>query len=148
MKKHMWMVSVVLGLFAWVGLGMGFAEVIYPVNPQTNLPNTSSNVTLTILKMDGTDITGDPDQYPIPGQPFLVRVNGNVTIAPVVLVDNASSPLTTSRYRGVCTNYGDPTDTSLDFLPPANLSSDRFQLTPKDLGGRAVIKMISAPHER
>jgi hypothetical protein len=146
MKRHTWIVCIVVALFAWVGLGTGLAAVIYPINPQTNLPNTSSNVTLTILKVDGvTDITGDPDQYPIPNQPFLVRLNGGGPIITYLeLIDNPSSPLTTSRYPGICTNYDDPNNPvgeNLDFAPPAIVPPDRFQLIPKDFGGRAVVRI-------
>jgi hypothetical protein len=115
---------------------MASAEVIYPVNSQGS-PDTNSPVYLTIWK-NGVDITGDPDQYPVPGQPFQVKLNG-ATLGSVQFSSVAG--VTTSAYPGVCTNFGDPTDTSLDFDPPVIISSDSFQLNPKDFGGRAVVQI-------
>ena len=108
MKRHIQIVCIVVGLFAWLGLGMAYvlAEVIYPVNTQPPYGPMTGTVTLSILKMDGvTDITGDPDQYPIPDQPVLVRLNG-AALTSVALVDNPSTPLTTSRYPGIVQTLG------------------------------------------
>lgn len=144
MRRQIWIVYIVVGLFAWLGLGPGFViaqgAVIYPVSPQPPYgPITNSTVTLKIFNEAATtEITGS--WLPIPNQPILVRVNGT-TLGTAELLDNSNTPLTTSRYPGVCTNFGDPIDTSLDFDGPAFVPPDGFKLTPKDSGGRAVVRI-------
>jgi len=146
MKRHILIVNAVMVLVAWLALGLGYAfaqgTFIYPVDDskQNYPPIASSTVKLSILKMDGvTDITGDTNSYPIPEQPFLVKVIG-ATLSTIELVENATF-LTTSKYPGICTNYGDPANQDLDFDISTQTSSNTFQLTPKDLGGRAVVKI-------
>ena len=142
MKRYIWIIPVVLGLFVWASMGLGTVQaqtnVILPVDA-SGTPITSSTVTVSIIDpVTGVDITGS--WLPAPGQPINVRVNGEA-VSSFVLVDDPTTALTTSTYPGVSGNFGDPTDTGLDFDNPVVVSADIsiWKLTPLDSGGTAVI---------
>jgi hypothetical protein len=158
MKKSKWMIRGVVGLLAWLGIGfaVAHAQVIYPVSTTSPfLPNTSSPVTVSILK-DGVNVTGT--WLPEPGETVQIVVNGLVspTIS-LVCPQSAGSPcpdatatvnpiasgtLRTSAYPGRCTNFDNPsplTRFSSDFQLSGNL------LTSTDCGGMAVI-VVNGTH--
>jgi hypothetical protein len=138
MKRHKWKIHGVLALLAWFAMGVSLAQaqtnVILPVDASGS-PIPGSPVTVSILQ-GGDDRTAT--WFPVPGEPFIVRVNGEL-VSTFDLVDDATTALTTSRIPGVSTNFGDPTDTSLDFTGPVAIPPNEFEFTPQDSGGSLVI---------
>ena len=137
MRRQIWIVFIIAGLFVSVCAGtelVAFGAVIYPVGAN-GVPIPTSNVTISILTPETPpiDITGT--WLPVPEQPVVISVNGIQSQPAVSLVVDGSEPLTTSRYPGICTNFGDGAGT----LPDFTLSG--YTLTPHDSGGRAVVKV-------
>jgi len=144
MKRHIWIILVVLGLFAWFGMGLGTAQaqgVIYPVDTDPNSvnylrPKTDSPVTVSISIPGGPVITDS--WLPKLDEPVEIVVNGavnyTINLVPSAAADpTANGVLATSAYPGVCTNSGDPSDLTDDFTLDGNT------LTPHDCGGMAVV---------
>jgi len=149
MRRQLWVVCIVVGLFAWLGLGPGFVfaqdSVIYPVNTtQQSWPYPlDRNSTVTLSLLDPNDVNHDITNtwLPEPGKSVLIKVN--VTgpssielVPPQGVVDPITSKLlVTSAYPGKCTNFGD--DTTPDFT----LNLNTLTLTALDNGGMAVVKV-------
>src|SRR5713101_4461566 len=125
MNKRTWMIQGALALFAWVCIGLGLAQagVIVPVDPSKHLPINNSSVTVSILK-NGVDVTDIWLPEPEQSVDIIVKTGGvavtpssmNLVPPPASIVfDGTTNPflnvttLTTSAYRGQCTNSG-PTD--------------------------------------
>jgi hypothetical protein len=147
MKKSKWMIRGVVGLLAWLGIGFAVAQaqVIYPVSTTSPfLPNTSSPVTVSILK-GGVNVTGT--WRPEPGETVQIAVNGvatpSITLAFTAATAGnpiANASLTTSAYPGQCTNFNNPVlaQNAADFQLSGN------NLTSTDCGGMAVIQVTAA----
>jgi len=142
MRRHLWIICIVVGLFAWLGLGMGFvfaqSNVIYPVGdtyPFPPIPNSP----ITISLIDGTnDVTAS--WLPEPGKSVRIQVKNAagqvITPTSITLVDAVPNPIiqkafATSAYPGECTNSG--TSTARDYDLVENL------LTSYDNGGMAAV---------
>jgi hypothetical protein len=147
------------------------AAVIYPVG-SNHLPLTGSPVTASIYQTSGAGSYNDVTATWLPGwQPssptqsvYVVINSGGSSVTPssINLVsppasftfDGTTNPflnattLTTSAYRGQCTNYGFNTDVTTDFtfsafptsITTPTGSKTGFLLTPNDCGGMAVVQ--------
>jgi len=148
MRRQIWIVCIVVGLFAWLGPGPGFVfaqgdpNFIYPVSTTfPYLPDWSSQVTLSILDSSGKDITAVCDFQP--NQKITIIGNG-LSGSTISLVGSVTDPIAnqalyTSAYPGVCTNYDDPTIPS--DAPDFSLNGN--ELTVKDFGGMAVVQVTA-----
>jgi hypothetical protein len=142
MRRHIWIVFIVVGLLAWLGLGMGFAfaqsNVIYPVeNAYPFAPIPNSQITISLVDLANPNNTS---WLPEPGKQVRIQVkdaSGQVItpgeIAPMPAVPNpiTSQMFATSAYPGDCTNYG--TSTAADFYLQGDV------LTSYDNGGMAAV---------
>lgn len=144
MRRHTWIVFIAVGLFAWLGLGMGFAFAqgkIYPVKPGPSggplyIPDLSSPITISLFQ-SGADVTST--WLPTPNVQVTIQVNGaggatvNIGLAAAVTDPITSKVFATSAYPGDSTNSG--TDTGPDYSLQGNL------LTSFDNGGMAAVKV-------
>ena len=161
MTKHLWLI---VGLVVSVSV-MGAAAdagVIFPINPQTRVPNLTSPVTVSLFDGSGQDITDFwlPTWRPGGVEPIYVGFNapgqtvtGVELVPPLQVVLNGTvnpflaAPMTTSAYPGRCTNYDDAlapaTEADYTFeaatIPGTNPPRPGFKLTSQDCGGMAVI---------
>ena len=139
MKRHKLMIMGVLGLLTWFAIGLvpGQAQggVIPPVNASGIPIPPPLPMTVSILDQNGNDVTDS--WLPVPNQTVTIRVNDEPVDIYGLVSDGA---LSTSAYPGECTNYGDPADTGLDFMPLVPMGINSYELTPLDHGGTAVIK--------
>lgn len=168
-KRMMRGISGLLGALAYVSGIAQAAGTIYPVDLANRLaPLTTSTVTVSIYQVNASgvyaDVTGTwlPEWSPsATSQSVYVVVNSGgapVTPSSINLVQpvnpflNANvSPVivTTSAYKGQCTNYGSATDLGADFTltatatpltTTAGTTVYGYQLIPNDCGGMAVIQ--------
>ena len=148
MRRHIWIVSILLGLFAWLSLAMGFAFAqgkIYPViqGPSGGpkfIPDQSSPITISLVDITGADLT--PSWLPGPGKKVQIQVKNEAgqVIVPtgislVLAVPNPiiSGEFATSFYPGECTNYGTSTNADFDLQGDFLISNDN--------GGMAAVKV-------
>ncbi len=127
------MTGALVMVWAWSLMGVGAGAAAIPqVDPNNGLLPFAqpTGVTLTVLDTFGNDITGS--WLPEPGETIEVRLNipGAGPLVPNALI---LLPETT-RYPGICTNAGDPQDTSPDY----EILSD-VRLKVNDCGGEAAI---------
>ena len=150
MKKYIGIIPVILGLIAWVAMGLGPAQaqnaVIYPVIDAPPF-NPDPNVGFTIsLRQNGQDVTGQ--WLPKPGEAVQIIVqdaNGTIiTPQSIALVPPsgadpiADGVLATSAYPGQCGNWDNPSGIPNEqdfYLEGANT------LRPTDYGGMAVVQV-------
>ena len=165
MGTYHWATRTVLGLIVWAGIVGGQAEAqLLPVT--LTVSGTPPTATLTTNATSPVTVSLSPtDWLPSPGNTVTITVNG---VAPsfsplIVLVcpqDNtfattacpntltaqynpiAAKQLRTSAYQGVCTNFGSPTDFSVDFTLSAATATTRV-LNSLDCGGMAVIRVTN-----
>ena len=147
MTTHIWMARALLALLVIAGVGVAEADVIYPVDPVSGLPNRSATaVTISILDANGRDITDQWLPTWEPGRTSTVYIGFNAQGLPATAtaialkadvllpatLDGLTNPfvkapnpatntllvLSTSRYPGQCTNYGTRSNPEpLDFDP-------------------------------
>jgi hypothetical protein len=138
MKRHILIIGIMIGFFAWFGLStsVALAQGIPPVDA-AGFPIPGSPVTVSLFQ-DSTDVTAE--WLPVPGQPVEIVINppGDYTISlvPSAAADPiAAGVLATSAYPGDATNYG--SSIADDFTLSGNL------LTALDHGGMAVIRVVT-----
>jgi hypothetical protein len=90
------------------------------------LPEPGQSVRIVVNDANGVPLATQPSITLVPPPPPPYNFNGGAN--PFITAQ------TTSAYRGICTNFGLPTDLSPDFTLAGNV------LTATDCGGRAVIK--------
>lgn len=169
MKRHAWLIHGAFVLMACVAVGAVEGGVIYPVNPATRALDPNSPVTLSLLDVNGGDVTDSwlPSWEPAGGRTVYLAVNSMgrpVTPTSIILVPPLANPafdgvtnpflnpLTTSAYPGRCTNFGSPADLSADYTTPdpwAGQAIDTvggprtaYPLTSQDCGGLAVVQVV------
>jgi len=137
MKRHIQIICIIVGLFAWLGLGMEFAfaqDKIYPVGatyPFAPIPN--SPITISLINPQ-TNANSTGSWLPEPGNEVRIQVNGasgTIVLMPAVPNPIIQKAFATSAYPGECTNYG--TSTAADY----SLQGD--VLTSYDNGGMAAV---------
>lgn len=145
MKTYSRIIQIVLAMMGGLSLGLGMAQAaIVPVGSASTAAQTVS-----ILQSDGTDVTNtwlpelDPTASIVQFKSVRLKFAGFASITSVSLVTDTAATPTTSRYFGVCTNYGDHADTTPDFSFNTTANSDgTYTLTPLDCGGKAVIALV------
>ncbi|OLD65380.1 MAG: hypothetical protein AUI47_02280 [Acidobacteria bacterium 13_1_40CM_2_68_5] len=163
MGTYHWATRTVLGLIVWAGSVGGQAEAqLLPVT--LTVSGTPPTATLTTNATSPVTVSLSPtDWLPSPGNRVTITVNGaglSPTIELVCPQDNtfastacpntltaqynpiAAKQLRTSAYQGVCTNFGSPTDFSVDFTLSAATATTRV-LNSLDCGGMAVIRVTN-----
>lgn len=163
MTKHMWLIVGLVVSITVMG-ACADAGVIFPINPQTRVPDVTSPVTVSLFNGSGQDITDTwlPTWKPGGVAPIYVSFNaGGQTVTGVTLVPALqvvlngtvnpflAAPMTTSAYPGRCTNFDDTPvpHTGADYtfnnsavaIPGTQPQRQGYQLTSEDCGGMAVI---------